>query len=209
MVAALLFFINPIQAQAEAKDPGWGIVTGYRYIDVDFQYSHDTHEDDSYLPDSQVPGSAGTTEIGGSNWFFLGGRYQMALGERWFGNVDAGMIFGGDEVKSKNSNDVNDANEDDNLFIYSRSSFGWLTAIALNYQATSRLSCGVEGQLTGAQVESGYHRWGSYDNRSDDWSISTSIGPKAGYEFAENFMLETSYHIGKNSDAALTLSYTF
>ena len=119
----------------------------------------------------------------------------------------AGFIFGGDEEKLLNNNRVPDTQ--DELYIYSRSSFGALMTLAVNYQASARFKCGLEGQLTGTLVESGYHRWGSYDERSKDWEIFPSIGPKVGYEFVENFTIETAYHFGDHSDAALTLSYTF
>lgn len=205
-IIALLFIISPIAANAESEYDSWAILAGYRYIDVDFQYTHDTHEDDTYLYNSQVAGSAGTTEINGSNWFFIGGRYQIPLSERVSSNVDAGMLFGGDEEKTKNKNDII---KEDNLMIYSRSSVGALMGVTVNYQATAKISCGIEGQVTGAFVESGYYRWGSYDERSKDWEIFPSIGPKASYKIDENFMLESSYHFAKNKQAALTLSYTF
>lgn len=201
----LLSLICP-QAEAEVGDGSWGILTGYKYIDLDFQYTHDTHQDDSYIPDGHTPGSAGTSELGGTSWFFLGGRFQVPLSHTLYSTVDAGMIFGGDEEKIKYVNDYPDR---DDLNIYSRSSFGTVLAAALNYQATDRVSCGIEGQVTGVRIESGYHRWGTYDARTFEWSFMPSIGPKAGVKVADGFSLETAYYFGANQQGSLTLSYEF
>ena len=202
----LLAAVNPLPLCAEVTDNSWEILAGYRYIDVDYQYDHDTHPDDSYLPNSQLPGSAGTTEIGGSSWFFIGGRYQMLLGEKLSGSLNGGLLLGGDEDKQLNSNSLKGQ---DDLYVYSRSSYGTSMAVALDYQAGSRIRCGVEGQLTGMKMENGYHRWGSYDERSSEWSFFPSIGPRVALELNENFVVETSYHFGDHSQTAFSLSYIF
>ncbi len=203
----LLAVVNPLSAEAGVIDKSWQILAGYRYIDVNYQYEHDTHPDDSYLPNSNRPGSAGTTEITGSSWFFIGGRFQTLLGEKLSGSLNAGLLLGGDEDKQKNSNSLNNGKDD--LYVYSRSSYGTSMAVALNYQASSRIRCGVEGQVTAVKVENGYHRWGSYDERFSEWSFFPSIGPRVDFEINDKFALETSYHFGDNSQTAFALSYTF
>lgn len=58
--------------------PGFRVLVGYQYIDLDVKFTHNTHPADFFLPNASVPGSAGTTKLGGANFLSVGIGYRAA-----------------------------------------------------------------------------------------------------------------------------------
>ena len=204
-IGAMLLTGAANQALAYESHVGYSI--GYRYIELDYEYRHDTHPDDSFLTNSDVPGSAGTTGFSEAHMFYLGGRYAVDLSKSFSVHVDGGFLLGGDTDRRKNANDTR--SDETSAYVYSSFGHGGQASVGLDYRITHKLSCGVEGQWTAVAVESGWDRWGAYDDVVDEYTTFASIGLKAGYHFNEFAALEAGYQFGEHPQAALSVTFSF
>ncbi len=179
----------------------WGFVAGYRFIDLDYTFDHDTHPDDGFLQDAESPGSAGRTELSDSHWVFLAGRYQAERTKSIF-HLDLGLLVGGDRDDRKNDND----NRPDNnaAFIYSRANIGSVVSIGISYRMGA-FSLGVEAQATAIYVESGWDRFGTDEEQDSELEFNLSVGPKIGYRFGNSVNLEIVVQFGESAQGAINL----
>jgi len=199
---ALFAFVFPmwcatIAATAEAVVPNGGIrvALGYRSVHLDaHEYSHDTHPGDSFLPNANVPGSAGTTEVGGSLHFFtLSAGYQSPFREKWLLASDVGIMGGGERDCHQNSNDDRPASS--GAFVYSQARFGLFAATGLSYRL-ARFRLGIEGQLAGVFVDSGWYRYANDDSEHTEFVLVPSMGPQFVYRCGEMFNVEATVQVG-------------
>lgn len=85
IVPCLLFLYAPAatlaQTPEEPAGPSASFIMGYTQFDLGrFTHAHDTHRDDSFLPNAGTPGSAGTTQIDGPvHMAAFGLRYTVPL----------------------------------------------------------------------------------------------------------------------------------
>lgn len=197
--ATFIGTISPVSAE-DLK-----FMVGYRFINLDYTFNHDTHQDDSFLTGAIDSGSAGTTNLGNIHWAFLGGRYQTKKADLIL-NFDFGVLLGGERDRRKNVNDTRpDANA---AFIYSEAHVGVLAAFGLSYDMNP-LTLGAEAQVTGVFIESGWDRWGSDDKQDSMFEVMPTIGPKIGYQLSENIGLEATIQFGKSTNGAANLIFGF
>ena len=83
LASAILLALPPPPLRAESPESGFRAFIGCKALKLDeHRFQHDTHPDDSFLPDSDVPGSAGVTDVGARHSFVtLGGGYQARLAD--------------------------------------------------------------------------------------------------------------------------------
>ncbi|MDF9833859.1 hypothetical protein M2103_002092 [Ereboglobus sp. PH5-5] len=178
LAAAFALFGQPLRAQAPEGKFRAGLL-GYRMISLkQHTFSHNTHPDDSFLPDAHVPGSAGTTDIGNKQHFMsitLG--WQPRLSDCVSLNFDAGILLGDNRDRHQNAND--DRLPGNAAFVYSQARFGALAAAGMSYHFKHFL-LGVETQLASVLVEHGWDRYGSDKNQTSKVHHMLSAGPKAG-----------------------------
>jgi hypothetical protein len=185
------------QPETSLNDPerGFGFLLGYRAINIRDTYAHDTHPDDFFLPNANVPGSAGTTTIDGTSSFALVGfRFQPAPIEQvWTLNFDAGALLGGQRDDHQNVNDPRPPSN--GAFIYEEARFGMMFGTGASYNF-HRLSLGLQAEVYGVFVDRGWDRY-SQDQSANtklDWEFG--IGPKVGFRFSEYFRAEAGVLFG-------------
>lgn len=177
----------------------WGLIAGYRYIDTNYTFKHDTHPDDSFLPDSNRAGSAGTTSLDSTHWGFIGGRFETNTSSMIV-NFDVGGLIGGSRDEQKNINDQRpDAN---GAFVYSKADWGATVALGLSYEIGA-FRLGGEAQVTWINIESGWYRFGSDQRKDSEFHVMPTIGPKVGYRFNDRFVLEATVQFGDSTQAAV------
>lgn len=178
VAAAFALFGQPLRAQAPEGKFRAGLI-GYRMISLkQHAFAHNTHPDDSFLPNADVPGSAGTTDLGGRQHFMsitLG--WQPHLSDFVSLNFDAGVLLGDNRDRHQNAND--DRSPAGAAFIYSQARFGALAAAGMSYHF-KHFSLGVETQLASVLVEAGWDRFGSDQSQTTKVHHLLSVGPKAG-----------------------------
>ena len=109
-VFALLFMSYltfPVMAM-EDNGSGFGCILGYKGFSLEgTEFKHDTHPSDSFLPSSNVPGSAGTTSLSDeiSSYFAFGLRYQAPIVKDFNFSFDLGGLYGGQRDCHQNDND--------------------------------------------------------------------------------------------------------
>jgi len=81
-------------ACAQAQESGFRVFVGSKPMKLnDRRFSHDTHPDDWFLTNAGVPGSAGTTEVGGMPYFAaFGFGYQVHLSDSFFLGLNLGGL---------------------------------------------------------------------------------------------------------------------
>ena len=204
----------PLSAIAEnnmGDGDAFGCVIGYKALALPkVTFQHDTKlPDDYFLPRSNVPGSAGTTTIGGgiSSYFALGLRCQKPVANSFMLNADLGMLVGGQRDEHKNDNDSRpDAN---GSFVYSESRWGGFGELGLSYYIVNDFYIGVEAELVGIYQSNGWYRWGSDESEHSGIEWYPSIGPKIGLKTLENCRLEGSVQFGKVQAFSITLAVMF
>jgi hypothetical protein len=181
------------QADAQAPTAGLRAWVGYKSVDIDYKFIHDTHPDDS-LPGAGVPGSAGQTELGRLHFVALSLRHARPIYESWSLNFDLGGLFGGDRDRHKNANDTRP--DSSAAFVYSEVRFGILAASGLSY-SIRRFYVGAEAQLVGLYVESGWDRFDKDDSQSSRVKLLPSVGPKIGYQSTDDWSVEGTVLFGR------------
>lgn len=184
LVAIGLF---PQHVRAQAPEEKFRLVfPGYKSVRLlNPVFSHDTHPDDSFLPDAGVPGSAGTTDLGGLQHFCAAGvGYQPRLSDSVSFNIDAGFLLGGKRDRRKNANDTRPAGEES--AVYSQARYGLFASAGASYYF-KRLWIGVEAQLASVFVESGWDRYDSDERQVRKARHRFSAGPKVGFLWKDGF----------------------
>ncbi len=214
VLLVVLFVSLPLSAIAEnnmGDGDTFGCVIGYKALSLPkVTFKHNTKlPDDYFLSRSDVPGSAGTTTIGGgiSSYFAVGLRYQVPIAKDFMLNADLGMLAGGQRDEHKNDNDSRpDAN---GSFVYSESRWGGFGELGLTYYIFKDFYVGAEAQIAGIYQSNGWSRFGSDESEQSSIEWYPSIGPKIGLKTLENCRLEGSVQFGKVQAFSITLAIMF
>ncbi len=195
LTAAATFAPFSPLARAQAPEGGFRALLGYKSLNLDdHRFSHDTHPDDSFLPNSGVPGSAGTTDVGGMLHFAaLGVGHQARLSDSLSLTFDVGGLIGGDRDRHQNVNDTRPVAN--GAFVYSEARFGLFTAAGVSYYI-KQFYVGAEAQLAGVFIDSGWDRFGEDESERTEFDLLSSAGPKIGYSLTENFSVEGTVQFG-------------
>lgn len=212
LIGLLAAIFIAAQCPAQAPDNGLELKFGYKSAVVEgTTFSHDTHPDDSFLPNSNVPGSAGTTSLDDGMLHFgtLGlGYHAPLMNERLSWNVDVGGMLGGDSDRRKNAND---SRPDGNAaFVYSQARWGIYTEAGLAYHV-KRFYFGANAQLVGIFVSSGWDRFGRQESEHVNLKLTPSAGPKVGYYFDEDrdIGVEGTVQLGEDVTFGVQLVWQF
>jgi hypothetical protein len=183
-------------ATAQEAEEGFRAFLGYKSLKLDdHQFTHNTHPDDSFLPNSAVPGSAGSTDVGGTLSFAAFGMgYQFRLWDSFAISLDAGGLAGGKRDSRQNANDSRPPGSAS--YIYTEARWGTFGAVGFVYYL-HRFYFGAEGQLAGVFVQSGWNRFGKDDAEHNTFDLLPSGGPKVGYSFTQDISVEGTVQFGR------------
>ncbi len=186
-----------------------GILLGYKGVGLDgYTFSHDTHPNDPFLMNSGQPGSAGETKLDDPLHFLaVGLTYDVPLGKSWTVAIGAGGLFIPNRDEHQNDNDTRPA--ENGAFVYSEANFGVFATVGLSYDVTKRCYVGIEGQVAGIFVESGWDRFNSDERVHSSTEWVPSIGPKIGYWVNEHFLMEVGVQFGHSVGGTVSLRYRF
>ena len=161
---------------AQAPPNGFGPLIGYKAFELDdAKFFHDTHPGDSFLPNSNISGSAGSTQVGGLLHFAaLGARYHARLSDAFALTIDGGDLIGGDRDEHQNQNDSRSSGS--GSFVYSEARFGVFAALGARYHIKS-FFFGGEAQLAGIYVEHGRDRFDDDERNDSEYEFIPSAGP--------------------------------
>ncbi|MEO8637561.1 MAG: hypothetical protein ABI430_01520 [Candidatus Taylorbacteria bacterium] len=185
-----------IPAFAQAPPSGFELLVGYRNVRVPgVKFEHDTHSDDGFLPDADVPGSAGTTgfDNGLMHYAVVGVGYHFPFNDSLDLTADFGGLFGGTRDDRQNVNDFRAPQN--GSFVYSEARYGLLTSLNLSYHIKN-LSLGVEGTLTGIFIDNGWDRFGKDESQHTNFRLEPTIGPTIGYLFYDYVRAEVTVQAG-------------
>lgn len=210
-----MFIAIPARAENDGEPiKGFGISLGWKSFDLKgTTFSHDTHPQDSSMPGSNIPGSAGSTSLEGTlanNFGAIGLKYQAPItfiSPNLTYNIGIGALAGGNRDRHKNDNDSRPG--ENASFVYSEAGpFGAYGELGLAYHV-KRFYIGVEGQVAGIPVDHGWDRWGSDESVKSEFRTIPSVGPKAGWQFSENFSSDLSVQFGNGMSFAFSISAWF
>jgi len=179
-----------------------GFTLGYRALTLhDTTYAHNTHPDDSFLPHAGVPGSAGTTTMDGKTLSYasIGIQYQKPVLSHLVTSLEVGGLLGGG-----NRDDHQNINDPRRpacaAFVYSKASvYGFYGTAGLAYQI-KRLSIGVDADLSGIFIDSGWDRYSHDQSVRDKLYLIPTIGPKIGWQAMEELQVEGGAGFGQHDD---------
>lgn len=198
MFSTITVLAIPQIANAEEIDDGFRFLIGYKSMNFSEQsYSHDTHRDDWFLPDSGVPGSAGKTKVDGGNFLAIGLGYQYKVSNPLLLTFDLGVLVGNEDDKRKNANDPRPNSEAS--FVYSEINWGMFATAEIQYNFDS-FYVGMAGQLGVAFIESGWDRYGSENRQDTKLKWVPSGGPSIGYWITKNLAVEGTIQFGQSVD---------
>lgn len=185
----LLFAITlvafPFNIFAQMQKSCFRVLGGFNSLTLQGrEFSHNTHPDDFFLPDSDVPGSAGTTEIGRVNFIPIGLGYKTYLSTLYAITFDAGFLIALENNRDIHQNDNDSRHPFNAAFVYSEVDWGIFSDISFQYHLNS-FYFGIEIQLEGVIVDSGWDRFNSDQNTNYSMEFVPSIGPQIGYKFIE------------------------
>jgi hypothetical protein len=189
LASAILLTLLTQPVRAQSPESGLRAFAGFKALNLgDQRFWHNTHPGDSFLPDSDVPGSAGVTDVGGMQFCItLGGEYQKYLSDSFSLTLGMGIMYGGDSDRHQNDNDPRPASS--GSFVYSETDFGWCVSTALSWHA-GKFYAGVEAQLASVRIESGWDRFGHYERQRGDYKYFISAGPRIGWAFTKSLLVE-------------------
>ena len=200
----------PATLNPDAGTPsGFGLLLGYKSVPVKQTFAHDTNPGDSFLPNANVPGSAGTTSLNRAQYIDLGLRYETPLADKskWSLNIDAAGLFAytsgnGADSSRMNLDDRQNANDNrpaaNAAFIYTDSNWGFDATIGVNYSFSKHFYAGVAGDFTGVYVDNGWDRYSNFQSQSAKWVLVPAGGPKLGLRITESSAIEGTILFGKN-----------
>jgi hypothetical protein len=194
LIAALALASLPSRAQ-DAEE-GFRALLGYKSLKLsDHEFSHNTHPDDSFLSNANVPGSAGATDVGGRLHFAeFGVGYQFHLWDNFALTLDAAGLIGGARDGRQSINDSR--TPDTATQIYSEARWGTYGAASLVYYF-HHFYFGAEAELTGVLIENGWNRFGDDEAQHTTFDLQPSGGPKIGYSFTRDISVEGTVQFGR------------
>jgi hypothetical protein len=206
-VALLVFSSVAVRAQDSERRQYFSI--GYKSLSIDDQrFVHDTHPDDAFLPDSQVLGSAGATDVSGRLHFVsIGSGYEENVTDRFLLTFDFGGLIGGTRDDRQNANDARPAAT--GASVYSEARWGMFAALGLHYDI-KYFRVGVEAQVAGVFVDSGWDRFGDDERVHRKFETVPSAGPVIGYSFPGGYSrIEATVQIGHSIDYGVQSTWKF
>jgi hypothetical protein len=198
--------------QNENQQSGFGLSVGAKAFSLkNSSFSHNTHPDDAFLPNSNIPGSAGTTRLGGETYYAtLGVNFAHplpAISKSLSWRVEVGGLVGGQEDRHKNANDSRpDANA---AFVYSDSTWGLYGSAGLVYHIGSHFYLGGDGEYNGVFISSGWDRFSSKESVKTDLVSIFTGGPVIGYDINKNFGVEAGAQLGNSKMFLFKIKYKF
>jgi len=199
-ILSAVVVVFSVSAKAEGNV---GIMVGYEGFKLEKKtFVHDTHSDDSFLPNSGTPGSAGETSIGGglTSYLAIGARYQDKVMDGLRYNLDLGILFGGERDQQQNAND--DRQAKNGSFIYSQDRVGGFVGAGLTH-SIGNYYLGCQAQCAGIYQSSGWYRWGKDEAQESTLEWYPSVGPKIGWLLTEEVHLEVGVQFGSAPSASL------
>lgn len=194
-------------AAALAGDSVWWTSIGYRYLSgLDYTYSHDTHPDDRWLPNGDVPGSAGTTEVSEVHIIQLGVGRDFRLSGPWVGWSSLNIGFGVNMEDHQNDNDYRDPAH--GAFVFSWPLLLTDVGAGVGYDFGPVL-VGAEVRGGGLLILSGYDRYSQLDTQATDWEWLWGGGPKVSVRVSDDFRIEGRALFGNATSVSLDLGYRF
>jgi hypothetical protein len=201
---------TPATLNPDAGTPsGFGLLLGYKSVPLKQIFAHDTNPGDSFLPNANVPGSAGTTSLNRAQYIDFGLRYETPLADKskWSLNLDVAGLFAytsgnGADSSGMNLDDRQNANDNrpaaNAAFIYTDSNWGFDTTIGVDYSFSKHFYAGVAGDFTGVYVDNGWDRYSNFQSQSAKWVLIPTGGPKLGWRITERSAIEGTILFGKN-----------
>lgn len=192
---------------SRAPDSGLALVVGYKLIDIGRTViPHDTHPEETFLPDSGVPGSAGTTVLDGRlHCFAAGFRWNTPVLEHFSLHAEAGVLGTYERETSLSANDT----RPDPTQIYTEVTVGgyFSAGAALHLD---RFSVGVTVEAAVVETENGWRQAGQgceKDFSDMEWAVS--VGPTVGVRLTEELSLETTVWIAERASGSVMLVWRF
>jgi hypothetical protein len=186
-------------AWTAAMPQGFAFFACYKTVAVDQSFAHDTHPDDSFLPNANVPGSAGTTSLARARYIDLGLRYDAPSKGRWTFNVDVAGLFAyssgnGAGASGWNLDDRQNANDPrppaNAAFIYTDSIYGFDVALGATCGLSRFFYLGAGADLAGLVVDNGWDRFSSKAVQARKLLLVPAGGPKVGLRLTREVALE-------------------
>ena len=206
MIASVLVTLKPAISHAQDVTSGVRVIVGYEYLGLHESYAHNTNPADNFLPNANVPGSAGTTTLNSGSFFKVGIGYEVGIAPATSISLDAGLLAGNSRSQQQNANDSRPAANA--AFVYSDASLGFFVEAAV-LRHVNKFYWGLSAQLAGVSVDNGWNRFGSDQTQSKVIAMYPSVGPKIGYAFTDNVAAELTVQYGRNVTAAAGLAFKF
>lgn len=192
---------------AVATDAPWSVSLDYRFLTgVDFEYSHDTHPGDSWLPNASVPGSAGKTQVSDIHAIQLGVSRDFPLNGNWVAWTSWQVGFGLNMDDHQNDNDRRPP--ESGSFVFSWPLLVTDLGGGVGYDL-GRVRLGGEVRGGGILILSGWDRFGALDVQSTDWEWLFLAGPKVAVRLTEGLSLEGSLLFGTATSAVVGFAWRF
>lgn len=192
---------------AIAGENAWWSQVGYRYVSgIDYEYSHDTHPDDRWLPNGDVPGSAGTTHVSEAHVIEFGVGRDFALPKSFVAWASFDLGIGVNMDNHQNDNDYRDAAC--GAFVFSWPLLLTDAGVGVGYDF-GPVMVGAEVRAGGLLILSGYDRYSALDPQSADWEWLVGGGPKVVVRLGEDIALEGRALFGNATSASIDIVYRF
>ncbi len=184
---------------AEVEGGGFNFTASGELINLPaFTHAHLTHRGDSFLPNSQASGSAGTTSVGGSWEPFcaIGVEYQRPLiADKLQLSVAGSLMLSDERDQVQNKNDSRPASE--SAYVFSSAECGGNAQVGLLYNLAPSIGVGVVGQLTVISERYGWNRFGEDETSGRQFHPFMSVGPKVHWAFCKTQRLEFAVLAGE------------
>jgi hypothetical protein len=208
LASAVLLALLPQPVHAQPPESGFEFMYGCKTLELgEHWFQHDTHPDDSFLPDSNVPGSAGVTNAGGTHVFAtIGGRYRARLSDLFSLTLNMELLMGDNRDRHQNDNDSRPA--EFGAFVYSKTNFGLCASAGLSCHI-EKFHGGVEAQLAAVLVESGWDRFNADESQHSQFACLISAGPRIGWSFDEHVLVEGTVQFGRGVAFGVKIIFMF
>lgn len=204
------------EEQQSSITGNFGLSLGYTGVSLSgstWEFAHNTHPQDAFLPGSGIPGSAGKTSLEGDlvSMFSCAATYQWRFLENFTFGVEAGYMFGEDRVEQANANDSRPASG--NSRVYSQLTGGVFAGAEVDFHFANEpmkgFFVGLAAHADSLTMESGWNRWGADQPVEKDTTWVATVGPTFGWE-VENMAIKGSILFGSDvTEFGLAVSYKF
>jgi hypothetical protein len=191
----------PLAQPSVPPDFSLGFYLGYRHLDIgDHRIS--------FPLDSGVPGSVKTAHVGRNlDLAALGFREEIDFNHHWVFNLDLGGLVGSHHFDNNNTDD-DDSSDDLIPAFLSSANWGGFTSLGASYYFSPQFYLGGEAQVSAPYVFRA-DRYGINDNRTDQYYIAASAGPKVGWRINDQLSAEGTVQFGKHISYGVNLVFLF